>query len=228
MKKIPELINQDLAIKAFTHSSYLNESKKPIESNERLEFLGDSILSFIISDYLYKTYPNFNEGILTNLRSLVVNTKSLAKEARTLEFGKRLLLSRGEEESNGRDNDSILANTFEAFIGALFIDQGVDAVKEFLTTTIVPQIHEYVRKKEFKDPKSLLQENVQAQKQASPIYKVLNEEGPAHAKTFTIGVFIGDRKVGEGTGHSKQKAEEKAARQALTLLLPEKNKHANP
>lgn len=218
MENLPKLKNQKLFIQAFTHRSYLNESKKPIESNERLEFLGDSILSFVISDYIYHTYPDFNEGILTNLRSLVVNTKSLAKQARSLGFGKHLLLSKGELESNGRENDSILANTFEAYLGAVFIDQGIDGAKAMLQETIIPLIKEYVERKVFKDPKSLLQENVQSKKQSSPQYKVLHEEGPAHAKTFTMGVFIENKQMGEGTGHSKQEAEEKAAEQALEAL----------
>ncbi len=218
MQNLPKLKSEKLFIQAFTHRSYLNEVKKPTESNERLEFLGDSILSFVISDHLYLNYPAFDEGILTNLRSLVVNTKSLAKEARQHGFGKYLLLSKGEEESNGRENDSILANTFEAFIGALYLDQGVTGVKKLLDQTIIPRIQEFVEKKVFKDPKSLLQENIQAKKQNSPIYKVLKEEGPAHAKQFTIGVFIEDKKVGEGTGHSKQEAEEIAAKQALSVI----------
>jgi ribonuclease-3 len=218
MKNLPKFISQELFQQAFIHRSYLNESKKPLESNERLEFLGDSILSFVVSDHLYKTYPQFDEGILTNLRSLVVNTKSLAKAAKSLDFGEHLLLSRGEEDSKGRENDSILANTFEAVIGALFIDQGIDASREFLNETIIPQIEEYVQKKVFKDPKSLLQEYVQARKQHSPLYKVLQEEGPAHAKWFTIGVFIENKLMGEGTGKSKQQAEEKAAEQALERL----------
>lgn len=133
-------------------------------------------------------------------------------------FGKNLLLSKGEEESNGRENDSILANTFEAFIGALFVDQGIESVKEFLKNTLIPHIKEFVEKKVFKDPKSLLQENVQAKKQNSPIYKVLSEEGPAHAKIFTVGVFIENQKKGTGTGRSKQEAEEFAAEKALEKI----------
>jgi ribonuclease-3 len=218
MQNLPKLINQKLAIQAFVHRSYLNESKKELESNERLEFLGDSILSFVVSDHLFRNYPEFDEGILTNLRSLVVNTKSLAKEAKQRGFGNNLLLSKGEEESNGRENDSILANTFEAFIGALFVDQGIDAAKRFLEDTIIPHIKEFVEKKVFKDPKSLLQENIQAKKQNSPIYKVLCEEGPAHAKIFTVGVFIENQKKGVGIGRSKQEAEEFAAEQALEKL----------
>ena len=218
MQQLPKLHNQELYRQAFTHRSYLNEVKENIESNERLEFLGDSILSFIISEYLYQTYPQFDEGILTNLRSLVVNTKSLAKAAKSLDFGTHLLLSRGEEESGGRNNESILANTFEAFIGALFMDQNIEAVKTFLAQTLVPQIEGYVQKNVFKDPKSLLQEHVQSRKQNSPVYKVLNEEGPAHAKTFSIGVFVENELMGEGIGHSKQEAEEKAAEQALEKI----------
>jgi ribonuclease III len=218
MQNLPKFNNQKLYESAFIHRSFLNETKEKIESNERLEFLGDSILSFIISGYLFKTYPDFDEGILTNLRSLVVNTKSLAKAAESLHFGQYLKLSRGEEESNGRKNESILANTFEAFIGALYLDQDIEAVREFLNQTIIPKIDEYVQKKVFKDPKSLLQEYVQSKKQNSPLYKVLQEVGPAHAKTFTIGVFVEDAQMGEGVGHSKQEAEEKAAEQALEKI----------
>lgn len=218
MIQLPEFKNKQLFHHAFIHRSYLNETRERIESNERLEFLGDSILSFVISEHLYRTYPDFNEGILTNLRSMVVNTKSLAQSAKTLEFGKYLLLSRGEEESGGRSNESILANTFEAYIGALFIDQGISAVEAFIGDTLMPKIVEFVKKKVFKDPKSLLQEYVQAKKQNSPLYKVLLEEGPAHAKQFTIGVFIDNVKAGEGVGRSKQEAEENAAEQALEKI----------
>jgi len=218
MKNLPEFKNKAFLEHAFIHRSYLNETKQKMESNERLEFLGDSILSFVVSDHLYRTYPQFNEGILTNLRSLVVNTKSLAQSAKVLEFGTYLRLSRGEEESGGRSNDSLLANTFEAVIGALYMDQGIEAASDFLNQHIIPKIEEYVQKKVFKDPKSLLQEYVQSKKQNSPQYKVLQEEGPAHAKRFTIGVFVEDEKVGEGRGKSKQEAEETAAEQALSHL----------
>jgi ribonuclease III len=218
MNSLPEFTNKKLFHLAFVHRSYLNESREERESNERLEFLGDSILSFVVSDHLYKAYPDFDEGMLTNLRSLVVNTKSLAMLAKKLDFGSQLMLSRGEEDSGGRQNESILANTFEAVIGALFLDQGIDAVKTFLYAVLIPEIEKYVQKKVFKDPKSLLQEYVQARKQNSPLYKVLHEEGPAHAKQFTIGVFVGDTQIGEGKGKSKQEAEEEAAEQALEKL----------
>lgn len=218
MQNLPNFINEKLIQLAFIHRSYLNESKDAIESNERLEFLGDSILSFVVSEHLYKTYPDFDEGILTNLRSLVVNTKSLAKKAKKLEFGKHLMLSHGEEDSGGRENESILANTFESVIGALYLDQGIESVTTFLHKVLIPEIEEYVQKKVFKDPKSLLQEYIQARKQNSPLYRVLLEEGPAHAKQFTIGVFVGENQVGEGHGRSKQEAEEQAAEQALKNL----------
>jgi ribonuclease III len=218
MQNLPKFKNEKLLRLAFIHRSYLNESKSEPESNERLEFLGDSIISFVISEHLYKTYSNFDEGILTNLRSLVVNTKSLAKVGKSLGFGEKLLLSRGEEESGGRNNDSLLANTFEAFTGALFIDQGIIPVKKFLSEVLIPTITQHVENKVFKDPKSLLQERVQAKKQNSPVYKVLNEEGPAHAKKFTIGVYVENELLGQGSGRSKQAAEEIAAGVALEKM----------
>ena len=213
--QIPTLQNKKLFELAFTHRSYLNEAKEKLESNERLEFLGDSILSFVVSDYLFSKYPHYNEGILTNIRSLVVNTKSLAQSAETLNFGEYLKLSKGEEESKGRQNQSLLADCFESYVGALFLDRGVDAVKHFILDILVPKIDDLVSKQAFKDPKSLLQEYVQAQKQTSPLYKVVNEKGPAHARIFTVGVFIGDKQTGLGVGKSKQQAEESAAEAAL-------------
>lgn len=218
MKKLPSFINKNLEEQAFTHRSYLNEAKEKISSNERLEFLGDSILSFIVSSYLYQKYPDFNEGMLTNLRALLVNTKSLASIAKDLDFGNHLKLSKGEDESRGRQNQSLLADSFEAFLGALFLDQGLEVVREFITETLLVQAENYVQKDSLKDPKSLLQEYVQAKKQPSPTYKVIQEEGPAHAKTFTVGAFIQDSIVGEGKGRSKQEAEESAAKQALEKI----------
>lgn len=215
MKKLPTFHNNALFHQAFIHRSYLNESKEKLQSNERLEFLGDSVLSIVVSEYLFKTYPQFKEGQLTNLRALLVNTKSLAQIAKTLDFGSLLKLSRGEEDSRGRENESLLANCLEAFIGGLYLDQGIPAVKQFLLDVLLPKAEVYVQENVLKDPKSLLQEYVQAQKQSSPIYKVLTEEGPAHAKQFTIGVYIGETLTGQGSGKSKQKAEEEAAKTAL-------------
>lgn len=220
MKNLPTFKNKDLLKQAFIHRSYLNETKEKLSSNERLEFLGDSILSFVVSEFLYNTYPQFNEGLLTNIRSLVVNTKSLANVARDFKFGENLMLSKGEEESRGRENESLLANSVESFIGALYLDQGIESVRSFILGIFQPQIDTIVQQKAFKDPKSLLQELVQSQKQNSPLYKVIHEEGPPHAKVFTIGVFIQDNQLGEGTGKSKQEAEENAAKIALEKMRP--------
>jgi ribonuclease-3 len=218
MKNIPTFKNKQLLKQAFIHRSYLNETKEKLSSNERLEFLGDSILSFVVSQYLYNKFPLFDEGLLTNIRSLVVNTKSLATIAKDFNFGEYLMLSKGEEESHGRKNESLLANSVEAVIGALFLDQGIEAVREFILSILSPKIDNIVEQKAFKDPKSLLQEYVQSQKQNSPVYKVLKEEGPPHAKIFTIGVFIQDTILGEGVGKSKQEGEESAAKRALAKI----------
>lgn len=218
MTNLPHIDNQELLEQAFTHRSYLNEAKKKVSSNERLEFLGDSILSLIVSQYLFEKYPDFNEGILTNLRSLLVNTKSLGITARELGFGGYLKLSKGEEDSQGRENQSLLADSYEAFIGALYVDQGLEATRAFITETLLPKAEHLVARNALKDPKSLLQEKVQAKKHASPFYKVHLEEGPAHARIFTVGVYINDELMGEGRGRSKQEAEEHAAEQALEKL----------
>lgn len=213
--QLPKFKNQKLFDTAFTHRSYLNEAREVMASNERLEFLGDSILSFVVSQHLFKQYPQFEEGTLTNLRSLLVNTKSIAETARELSFGKMLKLSKGEEDSKGRQNQSLLADSFEAFIGALYLDQGFFAVEKFLQETIIVKAKELAEKRTFKDPKSLLQEYVQSNKQKSPVYTVIKEVGPAHAKTFTIGVFVSEKLLGMGMGKSKQEAEEQAATTAL-------------
>lgn len=215
---LPKFKNQELFEQAFTHRSFLNETKQKLESNERLEFLGDSILSFVVSRHLYNEYPAFNEGILTNLRSLLVNTKMLASVSKELGFGKYLRLSKGEEEANGRENQSILANSFESFVGALFLDQGILAVSRFIIETLLPRAKAIVEKNTLKDPKSMLQEYVQSKKQESPFYKVLEEEGPAHQKKFTIGVYVENNLIGKGSGKSKQEAEENAAESALEKI----------
>ena len=215
---LPKFKNKQLFEQSFVHRSYLNETKKKISSNERLEFLGDSVISFVVSQNLYNKYPNFDEGILTNLRSLLVNTKSLALCAKELNFGNYMLLSKGEEESRGRQNQSLLADSFEAFIGALFLDQGTEVVSDFLSQVLLPKADLYVKNKAFKDPKSLLQEKVQSQKQTSPLYKVISEQGPAHAKIFTVGAYVNKVLLGKGEGKSKQEAEESAAKEALISL----------
>ncbi len=218
MKDLPKFKNKKIFEQAFIHRSYLNENKQYKISNERLEFLGDSVLSFIVSQYLYTNYPNFNEGILTNLRAMLVNTKTLCEVAKELNFGKMLKLSRGEEESKGRENVSILADCFEAFIGALFLDRGIGAVSKFIETVLLPKSEIFLSKKVLKDSKSLLQESIQAKKQISPVYKVIKEEGPPHMRIFTIGAYVEDKLVGQGIGKSKQEAEKNAAKEALLRL----------
>jgi len=216
--KIPQFKDKKLLERALTHRSFLNETKEKISSNERLEFLGDSIISFVVSDYLFLKYREFDEGKLTNLRSLLVNTRSLAQIGKSLDLGKQLRLSKGEEESGGRNNMSLLADAFEAVVGALFLDQGIDFASKFIREVLIPQAEIYVQKKILKDPKSLLQEYVQSQKLDSLIYKVVEEKGPAHAKVFTMGVFVEDKKLGTGVGKSKQEAEENAAESALEKI----------
>ncbi len=218
MIDLPKFKNKKLFEQAFTHRSYLNETKEKLSSNERLEFLGDSVISFVVSKFLYSEYANFDEGSLTNLRSLLVNTKALAQVARELNFGKLLKLSKGEEESKGRENTSLLADCFEAFTGALFLDQGIEAVSNFIAAVLLPKALSYSSNKVLKDAKSLLQEIIQSKKQISPMYKVVKEEGPAHKKMFTVGVFVNDVILGKGQGKSKQEAEKDAAEHALLSL----------
>lgn len=209
--------NKQLLKQAFVHRSYLNETKENIQSNERLEFLGDSVISFIVSRYLFDQYPNFQEGKLTNLRSLLVNTQTLGSLASSLKLGDLLVLSKGEEDSGGRKNRTILANCFEAFIGALFLDQGILEVKKFLEKTLLTKTNELVKNRTLKDPKSILQEKIQSLSGTSPIYKVTEEEGPPHSKTFTVAVYTGNSLLAKGTGKSKQQAEQNAAKLALSL-----------
>lgn len=219
MKNLPKFKNQKLFLQAFTHRSFLNEAREKVESNERLEFLGDSILSFVVSEFLFAKYPHFPEGTLTNLRSRLVNTKTLAQVAKELDFGALLRLSKGEEESKGRQNQSLLADCFEAFIGALYLDGGIQKVSTFLNEILLLKAQEFVQKKSFKDAKSLLQEYVQGKKRGSPLYKVLSEEGPAHLRIFTVGVYVQSKLIAQGKGNSKQEAEKQAAEEALETIF---------
>lgn len=200
---------------AFTHRSFLNEIKQKTESNERLEFLGDSVLSFIISSYLYKLRPFDSEGNLTNLRSYIVKTSSLAAASQKLNLGSYLRMSKGEELSGGRTNTQLLANTFEALLGAVYLDCGIEEARRLVEETLLPSFSEALRAGPPKDAKSELQEVVQEKIRQSPHYKILESRGPDHAKRFTVGVFVEGKKIGEGSGNSKQVAEEEAARQAL-------------
>lgn len=213
---LPSFKNQTLLDLAFTHRSYLNENKDiPRISNERLEFLGDAILSYIVSQYLYNHYPHWPEGKLTDLRTALVNRETLAQIAKTLTLGKYLKLSRGEENSQGRENTAILANTFEALIAALFFDQGIETVANFLEKHLLPLTSEFARGETLKDYKSLLQEKVQDKTKKSPEYRLLTQVGPDHAKIFEIGVYVADKLLAKGRGLSKHKAELAAAKKAL-------------
>lgn len=207
--------NDNLLEQAFIHRSHLNESKEHKESNERLEFLGDAVLSFITSQYLYTTYPQFPEGTLTNIRSTLVKTKSLGLVAAELGLGELLFLSRGEESSGGRVNESLLADCFEALLGAIFLDQGIEAAKQFLVTHLLYKSETIIATKSYVDFKSLLQELTQEKIKASPTYRVVKSEGPDHNKTFWVEVGSGSTILGEGVGKSKQDAEQHAAQSAL-------------
>lgn len=207
--------NKVLLTQAVTHRSYLNEARGDFSSNERLEFLGDAILSFLVSRKLYAEFSDLPEGELTNLRSAIVRTESLSLVSSNLHLGDFLLLSRGEEDGGGRTNPSLLADCFEAVVGAMYLDQGLDMVSAFVEKNLLVLLPEIIRTRAYKDFKSEFQEKVQERMRVSPVYKVLKEEGPDHAKLFTIGVYVGDELQGEGQGKSKQDAEQHAARLAL-------------
>lgn len=200
---------------AFTHRSYLNEVRSAKQSNERMEFLGDAILSYIISAYLYKIRPNDTEGELTNLRSYIVKTKSLATASVELNLGSYLLLSKGEEMTGGRTNQQLLANTFESFLGAVFLDQGIEAAQKVVSKILLPNFEKEINSGPPKDSKSALQEVTQTNSKQSPHYKILKTTGPDHAKEFVVGVFVNGLEMGKGQGSSKQAAEEAAAAEAL-------------
>ena len=208
-------INTALLRQAFIHRSYLNEDKTIRASNERLEFLGDAVLSFLTSSFLYENYPEYPEGKLTNIRSSLVNTKSLSDVARTLHLGDLLFLSKGEQDSGGRTNPSLLADSFEALLGAIYLDQGIEVARTYLTRVLFSNVSEIIKNKSYIDYKSLLQEIIQEKTRVSPIYQVVKSEGPDHARTFWIEVRVGDKAIGEGMGKSKQEAEQQAAQKAL-------------
>ncbi len=206
-------INQLLT--AFTHRSYLNEHRKTVKAhNERLEFLGDAVLELVVTEYLYSNYAD-PEGILTNWRSALVRTESISAAAAKNDFEPLLRLSRGEKRGTDRARAQILANTYEAVIGALYIDQGYDAVKRFIDKSLLVTLPDILKTGSWMDAKSHLQEIAQSVENFTPSYRVLDEQGPDHDKIFTIGVFVGGKLKGEGNGHSKQIAQQQAAEKAL-------------
>ena len=211
--------NKDFLVQAFCHRSYLNENPKfYLGNNERLEFLGDAVLELIVTEYLYQKYPKKSEGELTNWRAALVNAKMLSGIAKDLGFNDFLLLSRGEARETGKARQYILANTFEAFIGGLYLDQGHKVCQQFIEKYLIKEKLTHIIEAElFKDAKSRFQEEAQERTGITPTYKVLREWGPDHAKHFTIGVFLEERLIAEGGGFSKQEAEEEAAKNALEI-----------
>jgi len=206
--------------RACTHRSYLNENKKAgLEHNERLEFLGDAVLELVITSFLYKKYPDQDEGDLTSYRSALVNTNSLSKVALHIGVDKYLLLSKGESKDTGRARSIIHADTIEAIIGAVYLDQGYDAAGNFIASNLmeVIDIDDIVKNKLWLDAKSRFQEKAQEMTGITPTYKTTKETGPDHNKMFTLAVFIGDVQVAIGQGMSKQEAEQKAAEKALEV-----------
>lgn len=210
--------NKDLLIQAFCHRSFLNENPDfKLSHNERLEFLGDSVLELVVTEYLYLNYPEKSEGELTNWRAALVNAKMLAKIANEFGFNDFLLLSKGEEKEKGKGRMYILANAFEALIGAIYLDQGYKVCKNFIEKNLIKELPEILEKKLYKDPKSRFQEEAQERVGITPTYKVLEEWGPEHQKHFLVGVFLKDELIAKGQGTSKQEAEEEAAEKALKI-----------
>ncbi len=216
-KKISvEFKNKGLLKQAFTHRSYINENKGTgLTHNERLEFLGDAVLELVITEFLFREFPDKQEGELTSLRAALVNTVTISKIAGDVGMNDFLLLSKGESKDVGRARQVILANTFEAFIGALYLDQGYESAKKFISDNLFSELKTIVEKSLWKDSKSKLQEKSQEVLSITPAYKTLNEVGPDHNKIFTVGLFLGEEQVSEGKGHSKQEAQEEAAKSAL-------------
>ncbi len=208
--------DKTLLKQAFVHRSYVNEHPKlGFSHNERLEFLGDAVLELVITEYLYEKYSGATEGDLTSYRAALVNAVTLAQAAEELGMNGYLLLSKGETKDTGRARQDILANTFESFIGALYLDQGYVKAKNFIAGALFGKIDKIVEKGLWKDAKSAFQEKAQEHEGVTPSYKILNETGPDHDKQFTTGVFLGKELVAEGRGKSKQDAEQEAAQNAL-------------
>ncbi len=207
--------NMALLEEALTHRSYLNEHKDVKSHNERLEFLGDAVLELAVTHFLFIKYPKKPEGDLTAFRAALVNTFSLADSAEAIGLNDMLLLSKGESRDTGRARQIILANAFEALLGAIYLDQGYEAVEAFIAMHLYGKIDEVVEKRSWQDAKSKFQELAQDKKGATPAYKTLKEIGPDHDKMFTVGVFVGEEKIAEGDGRSKQEAEQAAATAAI-------------
>ena len=207
--------NQELLETALTHRSYLNENRShPLPHNERLEFLGDAVLELITTEYLYRNFAN-PEGELTNLRSSLVNYRLLAEIARDIGLDNFILLSHGEAKDTGRARQVILANATEALIGAIYLHSGIEPAKKFIEDFVLVKLPAILKEQSYLDPKSRLQEVIQERMAITPVYRVISESGPDHAKNFEMGVYIDDRLIGQGAGPAKQDAEVEAAKNAL-------------
>lgn len=208
--------NTTLLLTAVTHRSYLNEHREATwEHNERLEFLGDAVLELVVTHYLFSQYPDKPEGELTAIRAALVNTNSLAAASEEMGINTYLLMSKGEAKDEGRARQYILANVFEACIGAIFLDQGYETARQFIATRLFGQTEKIVEKRLWQDPKSRFQELAQEHASITPTYETLSQEGPDHDRVFTVGVFLRHEKVADGKGRSKQEAEQEAAKAAL-------------
>ncbi len=208
--------NRDILVQAFVHRSYLNENREfSLNHNERLEFLGDAVLELAVTERLYQDFPDRPEGELTSWRAALVNAKMLSSIAKELNFGEYLLLSKGESKENGKARDYILANTMESFIGALYLDQGYKICKNFIEEHVLSKLPKILESKLFEDAKSKFQEIAQERTGITPVYEVIKEWGPDHAKHFRIGVYLNQEMIAEGEGSSKQEAEQDAARNAI-------------
>jgi ribonuclease-3 len=211
--------DQSLLLRALTHPSFLNEHpKQGLEDNERLEFLGDAVLTFVSGEWLYHHFPEAAEGRLTRLRAILVRTETLAAFAVDIQIDEAILLGCGEEESGGRYRAGNLCAAFEAVVGALYLDQGVQAVRDFVEPMFRPALERILNRETEKDAKSLLQEWSQAHLNVTPTYRTIDSHGPDHAKEFIVAVYVGDEECGRGTGPSKQVAAQQAARYALDKL----------
>jgi ribonuclease III len=211
--------NKKLLKRALTHRSFLNENRgMGLKNNERLEFLGDAVLELIISSELFESYPKRAEGELTGIRSALVRTESLADESRRIGIGEHLLMSKGEEDSGGRDKDYLLANAYEAILGAIYLDKGLEVCRAFVERTLLKQLNYIVDNELFIDPKTKIQELIQAEYKVTPTYEVIEERGPDHNKNFIVVLKIGDKFSCKGYGSSKQRAEEDAAQKAIKKI----------
>ncbi|MDO4747461.1 MAG: ribonuclease III [Candidatus Saccharibacteria bacterium] len=211
----------DLLVVALTHRSYVNEHKSAHEHNERLEFLGDAVLELVSSDFLFRNY-DYPEGVMTALRAALVRTESIGDAGKELGYAPLVRLSRGEKLGSERAHDVILADCFEAVIGAIYLDRGYEAAREFIEKHILVKIETILEEESWRDPKSYVQELAQKIDGQTPVYRTLKEEGPDHDKKFTVGIYVGDTLKGTGVGHSKQEAQTEAAREGVKKYRQQK------